>query len=306
MKQLLLVASVLFFFHGCGNRQRAQYAAENKSPDSAKTYIHTDSGLTGEVKGNTAEPAPDAKPAPVDANGIYTFDLSCDSMTTGGMMEWAGMMCRSEQRKVNRLQGKIMALTKGKDRPTRLLQTEISAWRMASRSFDRIGRLACELQYWSGGSIGRIEMAGVPLMSQFIRRACLENDYKLLKDKCPGRYINTGTSLQSLFNRIDTLYEKLEISRMYPSDKDLRYMDKHYWSMSDQEYKSGIRGYKDNYRKLKSSAASFKRKITAWRSARNTFAETLPEKEKEAYVTHTENVIRTLSHEIKEDLRFWW
>lgn len=306
MKQLLLVISVLFFFHGCGNRQRAQYATENNLPDSAKTYIHTASGLTGEVKGSTAEPAPNAKPEPADTNGIYTCDLSCDSMTTGGMIKWNGIMCRSEQRKVNRLQGKIMALTEGKDRPTQLLQTEISAWRMASRSFDWIRRLACELQYWSGGSIGRIEMAGVPLMSQFVRRACLENDYKLLKDKRSAHYINTGTSLQSLFNSIDTLYKKLEISRMYPSDEELEYMDKNYWSMSDQEYKSGIRGYKDNYRKLKSAAASFKRKITAWRSARDTFAKTLPEKEKKAYVTHTENVIRTLSHEIKEDLKCWW
>ncbi len=285
---LILIGGIAFFFCAFGSNcnsmpweQDVKTTAgmnEKTSADNQQDIYYDDDGFIQ-----------------IDSTCMYNPDIDYGVMNQTEMKEWAKVVRGKEIGKVGRLQKELTALVMNSNELSKAMAEEIAAWQTACLSFDKFTDAIIELAYWAGGSMRDFSIADTRMYTQFIRRACLDDDYALIKNhKTDSKQISDAKEF--LFNGIDSAYCDLEISKIYQDEEILKYMDKMYFPLSGRSKKGGVMLYKERYKTLGQIIIRFKKDITSWISARENVMKLLPEEEQGTYSMHTKKVIMSLTN----------
>ena len=223
-------------------------------------------------------------------DSIYTCDYVCDSLTTGGMVEWAVNMRKKDKLKIENLTTKILKLSDGKTLTA--IQSEIKAWNKLCKSLDETTAQILKMKWWFGGSLGSVYKADVPMEIYFIRRACIEDDYNLLNKNTENndtQSSNTAanTSLTGISHSIDSA-----IAFVSPNNIDTSYFE--------YKYYGNLEEYEQSFIQCKQYAAQLKGRLKEWLDTRKTVMSTLSKNKKAEYNNHTNKALNTIAKTINE------
>lgn len=222
-------------------------------------------------------------------DSIYTCDYVCDSLTTGGMVEWAVNMRKKDKLKIENLTTKILKLSDGKTLTA--IQSEIKAWNKLCKSLDETTAQILKMKWWFGGSLGSVYKADVPMEIYFIR-PCIEDDYNLLNKNTENndtQSSNTAanTSLTGISHSIDSA-----IAFVSPNNIDTSYFE--------YKYYGNLEEYEQSFIQCKQYAAQLKGRLKEWLDTRKTVMSTLSKNKKAEYNNHTNKALNTIAKTINE------
>ena len=301
---LILLTVVLLTFSGCVNKQVRQEKETVETDTTRTVVVHTpeDTVLTADT----------VKPLLPDTNAIYRDTVTCDSITTIGMMEWWDIRSKEIISQGKRLQRKLYAATKGDSALNQALQYEEATWRAMTKAFDEFRHDYYLTYYYQGGTLILTVIANADRTAQFTRMACLEEDYALLKGKNKEKAESDRIPTEILFQHLKTLLDRVDFSNQFHSEElfkneyennwhmlDMDYYDRNY---SLKDYKEAMAIYKRKYKSLTRTYNQFKRNTLSWVKARKRVEQHLNKKEKAKYRWHTRKAILTLDDAVKRDI----
>ena len=215
------------------------------------------------------------------ADNAYTCDYKCDSMTTGGIIEWAIKMQEKEESRINVLTTNLLELSD--QNTSKAIKKEIIAWNDLCTSLDQTTSQILKLKWWFGGSYGNAVKASTPLEIRFIRRACLDDDYNLLNghnaQKCS--YDNKN-DIDIIECAVDSAMSQVSMANVDSS-------------LFEYKYYGTLEEYEQCLNLCRNDAAKLKFQIKKWLEARNEVALTLNKNIQKTYYNHNQKTINFLS-----------
>ena len=303
-QSLILLTVVLLAFSGCVNKQVRQEKETVETDTTRTVVVHTpeDTVLTADT----------VKPLPPDTNAIYRDTVTCDSITTIGMMEWEDIRSKEIISQAKRLQRKLYAAAKGDSALNQALQYEEATWRAMTQAFDKFRFDYYQTYYYQGGTLILTVIANADRTAQFTRMACLEEDYALLKGKNKEKAESDRIPTEILFQHLKTLLDRVDFTNMFHSEELFKNEYENNWHMQDmdyydrnyslKDYKEAMAIYKRKYKSLTRTYNQFKRNTLSWVKARKRVEQHLNKKEKAKYRWHTRKAILTLNDGVKRDI----
>lgn len=298
-QSLILLTVVLLAFSGCVNKQVRQEKETVETDTTRTVVVHTpeDTVLTADT----------VKSLPPDTNAIYRDTVTCDSITTIGMMEWEDIRSKEIISQAKRLQRKLYAATKEDSALNQALQYEAATWRAMTQAFDKFRFDYYQMHYYQGGTLILNVIANADRTAQFTRMACLEEDYALLKGKDGEKAESDRIPTEILFQHLKTLLDRVDFSNQFHSEEQFKNAYENSWESSDQDYhkkdyKEAMTIYKKKYKSLARLFEKFKRNTLSWVKARKQVERHLSKQKKAKYRWHTRKAILTLDNDVKYDI----
>ena len=298
-QSLILLTVVLLAFSGCVNKQVRQEKETVETDTTRTVVVHTpeDTVLTADT----------VKSLPPDTNAIYRDTVTCDSITTIGMMEWEDIRSKEIISQGKRLQRKLYAAAKGDSALNQALQYEAATWRAMTQAFDKFRFDYYQTYYYQGGTLILTVIANADRTAQFTRMAYLEEDYALLKGKDGEKAESDRIPTDILFQHLKTLLDRIDFSNQFHSEEQFKNAYENSWESSDRDYynknyKEAMAIYKRKHKSLTRTYNQFKRNTLSWVKARKQVERHLSKQKKAKYRWHTRKAILTLDNDVKYDI----